>query len=414
MRGVKKTRARDFDFHERFMVFARARMRDRRASGVGSDVRAIRTDVRRVARRRRPTRACARRALRGARARGRTRARTPGARERRARFAVDRFERRSIDRRARQTPTRDADPTRDVVVNVAAIDRRRATRAMMATPRELDAPSAGSPARDDGAKDFRRTESVDGEAIARERAHSFSTQCSSQTTIADLGQGRDDDDDRVEDERVAFDVARDRDARAIDERAERETRDAMVALARARADAIGPDGADLCADVARELLRRERADHGAFVLDGATAHHAAYRAQLVEWILDVCAGERYGPTTADVAIGYMVRGRCDATRSTVSPPGWLIRGRGPGAILSSPRPTAMFGRTAKKIKRRKRFETHERARWGRWRTIERTTDDERGRDECAGSSVVENRGAEDVFTSRRAVLLADCGEIRRD
>ena len=46
------------------------------------------------------------------------------------------------------------------------------------------------------------------------------------------------------------------------------------------------------------------ADHGAFVLDGATAHHAAYRAQLVEWILDVCAGERYGPTTADVAIGY--------------------------------------------------------------------------------------------------------------
>jgi hypothetical protein len=328
MRGVKKTRARDFDFHERFMVFARARMRDRRASGVGSDVRAIRTDVRRVARRRRPTRACARRALRGARARGRTRARTPGARERRARFAVDRFERRSIDRRARETPTRDADPTRDVVVNVAAIDRRRATRAMMATPRELDAPSAGSPARDDGAKDFRRTESVDGEAIARERAHSFSTQCSSQTTIADLGQGRDDDDDRVEDERVAFDVARDRDARAIDERAERETRDAMVALARARADAIGPDGADLCADVARELLRRERADHGAFVLDGATAHHAAYRAQLVEWILDVCAGERYGPTTADVAIGYMVRGRCDATRSTVSPPGWLIPGEG--------------------------------------------------------------------------------------
>ena len=42
----------------------------------------------------------------------------------------------------------------------------------------------------------------------------------------------------------------------------------------------------------------------AFVLDGATAHHAAYRAQLVEWILDVCAGERCGPTTADVAIGY--------------------------------------------------------------------------------------------------------------
>ena len=27
----------------------------------------------------------------------------------------------------------------------------------------------------------------------------------------------------------------------------------------------------------------------------------------MEWILDVCAGERYGPTTADVAIAYTVR-----------------------------------------------------------------------------------------------------------
>lgn len=190
---------------------------------------------------------------------------------------------------------------------------------MMTVPRELDALARArerAPARDarlgDG-EDFPRTESVDGEAIARERSHSFSTQCSSQTTIAELALGRDDDDG------VAFDVARDRDARAIDERTDRESRDGMVALASARADAIGPDGADLCADVARELLRRERADHGAFVLDGATAHHAAYRAQLVEWILDVCAGERYGPTTADVAIGYMVRGRCDAMRYATVP-----------------------------------------------------------------------------------------------
>ena len=203
----------------------------------------------------------------------------------------------------------------------------------MTVPRELDALARArerAPARDarlgDG-EDFPRTESVDGEAIARERSHSFSTQCSSQTTIAELALGRDDDDG------VAFDVARDRDARAIDERTDRESRDGMVALASARADAIGPDGADLCADVARELLRRERADHGAFVLDGATAHHAAYRAQLVEWILDVCAGERYGPTTADVAIGYMVRGRCDAMRYATVPrhPGRL--GPGWGAIL---------------------------------------------------------------------------------
>ena len=242
---------------------------------------------------------------------GRTRARSAraiAARDRGSR-SIESNLTRSIDARARPR-ARDADARRRCY-------RRRSI--MMTVPRELDALARArerAPARDarlgDG-ENFPRTESVDGEAIERERSHSFSTQCSSQTTIAELALGRDDDDG------VAFDVARDRDARAIDERTDRESRDGMVALARARADAIGPDGADLCADVARELLRRERADHGAFVLDGATAHHAAYRAQLVEWILDVCAGERYGPTTADVAIGYMVRGRCDAMRYATVP-----------------------------------------------------------------------------------------------
>ena len=80
-------------------------------------------------------------------------------------------------------------------------------------------------------------------------------------------------------------------------------------------------------DVLLDLRRKEDED-ARFVLDVNEARHLQFRVPLVEWILDVCAGERYGPTTADVAIGYMVRGRCDATRSTVSPPGWLIPGEG--------------------------------------------------------------------------------------
>ena len=64
-------------------------------------------------------------------------------------------------------------------------------------------------------------------------------------------------------------------------------------------------------DVCGEMLSRERVAHGAFVLDTTRALHVEYRAQLIEWLLDVCAGERFAPATADVAIALMVR---DETR----------------------------------------------------------------------------------------------------
>ena len=56
-------------------------------------------------------------------------------------------------------------------------------------------------------------------------------------------------------------------------------------------------------DVLLDLRRKEDED-ARFVLDVNEARHLQFRVPLVEWILDVCAGERYGPTTADVAIGY--------------------------------------------------------------------------------------------------------------
>lgn len=68
-----------------------------------------------------------------------------------------------------------------------------------------------------------------------------------------------------------------------------------------------PDSQETQLDVAKGLLARERETHGSFVFDARAAHHCAFRSQLVEWILDVCAGERFGPTTADVAIAYTVR-----------------------------------------------------------------------------------------------------------
>ncbi|CEG00769.1 Cyclin A/B/D/E [Ostreococcus tauri] len=68
-----------------------------------------------------------------------------------------------------------------------------------------------------------------------------------------------------------------------------------------------PDSQETQLDVAKGLLARERETHGSFVFDARAAHHCAFRSQLVEWILDVCAGERFGPTTADVAIAYTDR-----------------------------------------------------------------------------------------------------------
>jgi len=117
MSAQKKTRAGDFDFHERLMAFARARMRDRRASDARSDARAIRTDARRRPEARAPGGPA--RALRPRRGR-RPHTRTQRARDRgsRSRLAVDRIEPHPIDRRTRAGPAR-ATPTRDAVVTVA-------------------------------------------------------------------------------------------------------------------------------------------------------------------------------------------------------------------------------------------------------------------------------------------------------
>ena len=80
-----------------------------------------------------------------------------------------------------------------------------------------------------------------------------------------------------------------------------------VCALRASEGAIAPDGAGVLLDVCRGMLARERGAHGAFVLDTTRALHMEYRAQLIEWVLDVCAGERFAPATADVAIALTVR-----------------------------------------------------------------------------------------------------------
>lgn len=101
---------------------------------------------------------------------------------------------------------------------------------------------------------------------------------------------------------------------------------ALEALCASRARDAAPDGPELHACACAEMLVRERERFGDFILDVARAHHAPYRAQLVEWILDVCAGERFAPTTADVAIAFTVRlrdpipsHRMDRIGSTASP-----------------------------------------------------------------------------------------------
>lgn len=142
------------------------------------------------------------------------------------------------------------------------------------------------------------------------RRHSFSTDCSARTTLVAVREDDVDDaagvigDDGVDADTVC-------DACAMNDASVTRLR----ALAAARGDVATPDGAELHADVCATLLRRERTCGRDAVMTraggdvGGTWYHAPYRGQLVEWILDVCAGERYGPTTADVAIAYAVRAR---------------------------------------------------------------------------------------------------------
>ena len=75
---------------------------------------------------------------------------------------------------------------------------------------------------------------------------------------------------------------------------------------------------DVWADVVTTLRERERTAC-ATVLDPATARHMKYRATLIEWILEVCADFGFGPTTADLAVHYMVRHSSVSVCATRSP-----------------------------------------------------------------------------------------------
>ena len=63
---------------------------------------------------------------------------------------------------------------------------------------------------------------------------------------------------------------------------------------------------DVWAEVITTLREREAAKR-AWVLDPKTARHMKYRTTLIEWVLEVCADFGFGPTTADLAVQYMVR-----------------------------------------------------------------------------------------------------------
>ena len=148
------------------------------------------------------------------------------------------------------------------------------------------------------------SEDGDDDDVAAKRRHSFSTDCSARTIAVDGARLHDDRSSPIPDD----DATRE-DARRCVNGEEKISLDALRALAEANADVARPDGFELHADVCATLLASERARgrDAVVTVDVGRAHHAPYRGELVEWILDVCAGERYGPTTADVAIAYTVR-----------------------------------------------------------------------------------------------------------
>ena len=137
-----------------------------------------------------------------------------------------------------------------------------------------------------------RSVSEDGDDdVAAKRRHSFSTDCSARTIALDGARLHDDRSSPIPDD----DATRE-DARRCVNGEEKISLDALRALAEANADVARPDGFELHADVCATLLASERArGRDAMVtVDVGRAHHAPYRGELVEWILDVCAGERTG------------------------------------------------------------------------------------------------------------------------
>lgn len=161
------------------------------------------------------------------------------------------------------------------------------------------------------AHEFERPTSVDGDGIddARTRSNSFSTEHSdrSDRDVVFAAHHR-----RHHDQQpcgaVPYDAHSGERARGgMIRKFPARPSPALEALCASRARDAAPDGPELHACACAEMLVRERERFGDFILDVARAHHAPCRGQLVEWILDVCAGERFAPTTADVAIAFTVR-----------------------------------------------------------------------------------------------------------
>jgi len=73
-----------------------------------------------------------------------------------------------------------------------------------------------------------------------------------------------------------------------------------------------------------ETLRERERTKQRWRLDPNTARHMKYRTTLIEWILEVCADFGFGPTTADLAVQYMVS---SFLRSRPDPPPVLPRSR---------------------------------------------------------------------------------------
>ena len=236
------------------------------------------------------------------------------------------FRSRRIHPRARARTRRASERARDRTIGRSSEASRSIVRMSAWCARSEDGKRAREGDRERNEEEEKRSTmyrspSVDGEdGMMRERAHSFSTERSDRTTAFADG----------------FVDAADERGRALCSLAEEMWMEefpsarAIATLAGKVTSMTDPDGAELHADVALGLLKRERETHGTFVFDERRAHHAPYRARLVEWILDVCAGERYGPTTADVAIAYMVRSMrsmLDSRRGGWGAPGWAARAR---------------------------------------------------------------------------------------
>jgi len=168
------------------------------------------------------------------------------------------------------------------------------------------------------AHEIERPKSVDGDGVddARTRSNSFSTEHSDRSDRDVFAAHHHQQQQQPSSVAVPYDAhSGERHRVGTIQKIPAKPSPALEALCASRARDAAPDGPELHACACAEMLARERERFGDFIFDVARAHHAPYRGQLVEWILDVCAGERFAPTTADVAIAFTVRTTTTTTRS---------------------------------------------------------------------------------------------------